>query len=88
MPKQGQQLISELKTLVLETVQGFEECHPGKSGVTYRQIQDVAELDLELPAHNGWLTWSILSALCEDGLIESEKRGRYLYWKLAAAGKK
>jgi len=83
MRSQGKKLISELKSHVLEVVKGIPECQPGGKGVTYRDIQDLAGLDLNLPVQDGWLTWSILAALHEDGIIESEKRGRRIFWRLS-----
>lgn len=84
MQTKGRRLISELKAHVLENMKGIEQCQLGRQGVVYREIQDLAGLNLDLPAQDGWLTWSILASLREDGLVDAEKRGRRLYWRLAA----
>ena len=79
----GQKLIQSLKAHVLQTMDGIDECNPNGKGVIYRVIQDLAGLELELPAHDGWLTWSILSSLVQDGKVNALRRGRRLYWQLA-----
>jgi hypothetical protein len=83
MQSTGTRLISELKRQVLETMRGIKECQPDQMGVTYRTIQDLAGLALNLPKQDGWLTWSILASLNQDNFVNVEKRGRYLYWRLS-----
>jgi hypothetical protein len=83
MESTGKKLIHELKILVLQTMRGIPECAPGGHGVRYRVKQDLADLSLELPAHDGWLTWSLLAALVEDGQVEVRRYGRRLYWILS-----
>jgi hypothetical protein len=84
MQATGIRLIKELKNQVLDTMQGIDECKANGSGCTYREIQDLAGLSLDLPAQDGWLTWSILSSLNQDGKVEIIHRGksRRLYWRL------
>jgi hypothetical protein len=83
MESTGKRLIRELKSHVLQCMRGIQECEAGGEGVRYRVIQDLADLGLELPAHDGWLTWSILAALAKDGQVEVRRDGRRLYWMLA-----
>lgn len=78
----GLQLVADLKRHVLATMAGMPECRPAiGSGSGSALIQDLADLDLDLRAHNGWLTWSVLMALIDDGLVEvvpgTESRRRY-----------
>jgi hypothetical protein len=61
---------------------GMDECKPGGKGSSYSGIQDLAGLNLDLPKQDGWLTWSILASLREDGKVESIYQGRRLYWRL------
>jgi hypothetical protein len=83
MESTGKRLIRELKFLILQTMRRIPECAPGGRGVRYRIIQDLAGLELDLPTHDGWLTWSLLAALVEDGKVEVSRDGRRLYWKLS-----
>ena len=83
MESSGKRLIYELKSLIVQTMSGIPECAPGGRGVRYRLIQDLAGLELALPAHDGWLTWSLLAALVEDGQVEVRRDGRRLYWTLS-----
>lgn len=83
MQSKGKKLISELKSHILEVMKGIPECQPGAKGVSYRVIQDLSGLDLNLPAQDGWLTWSILASLRDDGIIELEKKGKRIFWRLS-----
>lgn len=83
MESTGKRLIRELKLLIVQTMSEIPECAPGGRGVRYRRIQDLAGLELELPDHDGFLTWSLLSALVEDGQVEVRRDGRRLYWTLS-----
>ena len=86
MQNAGARLVSELKAHVLRAMQGIAECEPGGHGVTYRVVQDLAGLGLHLEAQDGWLTWSILASLKQDGKVEAVSRGtRRLYWRLTSA---
>ena len=84
MQSAGEKLIKDIKNHVLDTMLGISECKENSSGVTYRDIQDLAGLALNLPAQDGWLTWSILSSLSQEGKVEAIHRGksRRLYWRL------
>lgn len=82
MQGKGKRLIQELKTLVIDVMKTIPECGTTASGCPYSEIQDSAGLDLNLPAQDGWLTWSVLSALAIDHRVESLKKGRRLYWRL------
>lgn len=53
MESTGKRLIRELKSLIVQTMSGIPECAPGGRGVRYRLIQDLAGLELALPAHDG-----------------------------------
>ena len=83
MKGKGRNMIQGLKAHVLQTMDGIDECNPDGQGVRYRVIQDLAGLELELPAHDGWLTWSILASLVQDGKADALRKGRRLYWRLA-----
>ena len=85
MQNAGGRLVSELKTHVLRAMQGVSECEPNGQGVTYRVIQDLAGLGLHLTAQDGWLTWSILASLKQEGKVETVSRGsRRLYWRITS----
>ncbi len=85
MQNAGALLISGLKAHVLSAMQSIPECEPRGQGVTYRAIQDLAGLGLHLAAQDGWLTWSILASLRQEGKVETAPRGsRRLYWRLTS----
>ncbi len=85
MQNAGGRLISELKAHVLAAMQGIPECEPRGRGVAYRAIQDLAGLGLNLSAQDGWLTWSILASLKQEGKVDAVNRGtRRLYWRLTS----
>ncbi len=78
----GQELLGELKSHVLETMKALEECEPGVGrGLGYRAIEQSADLDLGLAGHDGYLTWSLMISLVEDGWVEvvpgTERRRRF-----------
>jgi len=83
MNSKGLKIISELKTHIVDVMNGIDECKPDNKGVSYREIEELAGLELNLSAQDGWLTWSILSKLNDEGIVIGEKRGRRIYWKLA-----
>jgi hypothetical protein len=61
---------------------GMPECRRlSGSGAGYRLIEDVADFDLGLEGQNGWMTWSLLISMVQDGTIEvvpgTERRRRY-----------
>jgi len=56
MQIKGNRLIEELKEHVISTMKYIDKCQPGNLGVSYREIEDLAGLALELPAQDGWLT--------------------------------
>ena len=88
MQGKGRNMIQGLKAHVLQTMDGIDECNPDGQGITYRVIQDLAGLELELPAHDGWLTWSILASLVQDGKVEALRKGRRLNWRLVSKEEK
>lgn len=78
----GRRLIQTCKDHILSVMRGMPECQSGVgTGAGYRLIEDVADLDLGLEGQNGWMTWSLLIAMVQDGAIEvvpgTEKRRRY-----------
>jgi hypothetical protein len=79
----GQRPVSEFKELILDTMISVEECHPGRCGLTYREIENLAGLNRDLSDQRAWITLSVLQSLREEKLIDAEKRGRYLYWTLS-----
>ncbi len=85
MQNAGARLVAELKAHVIQAMQGMPECDPRGPGVTYRAVQDLAGLGLNLPAQDGWLTWSILASLKQEGKVETVPRGtQRLYWRLTS----
>lgn len=82
MEESGHKLIDALKTHVLETMSGIPECAVGGNGTTGRSIEELAGLGLDLPSQNGWLTWSILMSLVDDGKVEVLRPGRGMKWRL------
>jgi hypothetical protein len=82
MQNKGRRLIKDLKEHVISVIEGINECEPGNLGVSSREIEDLAGLALELPSQNGWLTWSVLSSLNQDGLVEAVRRKNRLFWRL------
>jgi hypothetical protein len=73
---QGSELIQALLVHILESMQYLPECRPGGTGEPNRRIEEMAGLNLELTEHNGWLTWSLLQRLEQDGKIEVLRAGR------------
>lgn len=78
----GTDLIATIKSHVIDTMRLLPECQSGTgTGVGYRAIEMAADLDLDLRAHNRYLTWSVLVALAQDGAAEvvpgAERRRRY-----------
>ena len=84
MKDTGQRLILELKNHILRTMEQIGDCSPQGTGVSYRIIQDHAGLGLELPAHDGWLTWSVLASLVQDEQVDVIRDRRRLRWRLAS----
>ncbi len=82
MQTKGQRLIEELKIHILSTMKSIPECGPDGQGCSYREIQDLAGLNLDLSAQDGWLTWSVLAALAEDNRVEALRKKRRLYWRI------
>lgn len=78
----GAELIDELKQHVLRTMRGMPECAPGTGrGAGYRLVEEVAGIQVGLQGQDGWLAWSILVGLVQDGAIEvvpgTEKRRKF-----------
>lgn len=78
----GTKLLQACKEHVLETMKNMPECAPRSGGgAGYRGIEQAADFDLALDGQNGWLTWSLLIALAEDGKVEvvpgTERRRKY-----------
>jgi hypothetical protein len=74
----GDDILDHAKRHVLAAMAQMPECKWGDgTGAGSRTIEEAAELDLGLKAHNGWFTWSILMSLLQDGRIETvPSRGR------------
>ena len=78
----GPHLVATLKEHVLDTMRGMPECRRETgTGAGYRLIEEIAGLDVELQGQNGWLTWSLLMRLNQEGHIEvvpgTEKRRKF-----------
>ena len=82
MQSRGKKVVEELKTLILDTMKSIPQCSRNGDGCSYREIQNSAGLNLDLPAHDGWRTWSVLASLAQDGKVESLRRRRHLYWRI------
>ena len=82
MQNRGKKAVEELKTLILDTMKSIPQCGRDGDGVSYRDIQNSAGLNLDLPAQDGWLTWSVLASLAQENKIEALRRGRHLYWRI------
>lgn len=46
------------------------ECHPSGTGLRNYEIEGLAGLGLQLARQNGYLSYSILHALVDDGKVE------------------
>ena len=80
--KSGAQLIEELKAHVIETMEGMPECRPGIGpGAGYRLVEEISGLGLDLQGQDGWLSWSLLMSMAQDGVVEivpgTERRRKY-----------
>jgi hypothetical protein len=77
----GDDLIGRCKHHLLETMRGMPECSPGGAGAGSRLIEEAADFDLGLRGQNGWLTWSLLISMVEEGDLEvapgTEHRRKY-----------
>ena len=82
MENKGKKMIKELKIHILDTMKSIPECGSDESGCSYKEIQDLAGLNLDLSAQDGWLTWSVLASLALDQKVEALRRGRRLYWRI------
>jgi hypothetical protein len=82
MQSKGKKLIDELKALILDTMKSIPDCSRDGDGCSYRDIQNSAGLNLDLPAQDGWLTWSVLASLAQDSKVEALRRRRHLYWRI------
>ena len=78
----GERLIQQLKDHVLKTMAGIPECQSAGTGCKNKEIQDLAGLDLDLPAQDGWLTWSILMALVKEGKLETVNTKKPMRWRI------
>jgi hypothetical protein len=79
---EGTRLVKACKEHVLKTMGSMPECAPNTgTGAGYRAIEQEADFDLQLDGQNGWLTWSLLIALAEEGKVEvvpgTERRRKY-----------
>lgn len=66
----GEALIALCKTHVRETMAALPECAAEAAGLGNKAIEEAAGLGLNLPAKDGWFTWSILFALVLEGQVE------------------
>jgi hypothetical protein len=79
---QGTKLIDACKEHVLATMRLMPECRARSGqGAGYRLIEQTADFDLDLGGQNGWLTWSLIMALAQEGKAEvvpgTERRRKY-----------
>jgi hypothetical protein len=80
----GEQLLDSCKQHVVATMQSLDACRPNAEGLTNIELEKAAGLALNLAEHRGWLTWSLLMALSEEGKVEVLRRGkrRIRYFRL------
>ncbi|MGH9437384.1 MAG: hypothetical protein ACRD22_05670 [Terriglobia bacterium] len=81
----GEKLLGDCKEHVIAIMRTLPPCQPGGDGLTNMQVEKAAGLGLNLPEQNGWLTWSLLMALAEEGKVKILRRGkrRVRYFRLA-----
>lgn len=67
-----------LKQHLIKTMKSLPECHPRGPGAGNKDLEEAAELGLELPYQDGWLTWSLLHSLLHEGIVEAvaTRRGK------------
>jgi len=73
---QGAALVERCKGHVLATMRALPECAPGGSGLKNKALGRAAGFGLNLRQHDGWLCWSLLTALAEEGKVEVVRRGK------------
>lgn len=63
------------------------ECAPSGSGLRNKDLERAAGLGLNLSQHDGWLCWSLLMALVDEGKVEVVRRGKgaIRYFRLKAS---
>ena len=66
----GTEIIKMCEDHVLSTMASLAECQPGAKGLGNREIEEHAGLALSLPYQDGWLTWSLLHYLVQQGRFE------------------
>ena len=86
MERNGRNLLRDLKHHVLGTLAGLAGCDPEGAGAAGRAIKAGSGLSLSLPSQDGWLTWSIVVALVEEGAVEELLQGKRRQWRLTQSG--
>lgn len=66
----GSQLIEVLKQHVLATMRLVADCQPGGEGRGNVEIEQLCDLALYLPSQDHYVTYSLLCALIQEGVVE------------------
>ena len=86
MRKRGEWLIEECKQHLIDVMGTLEECQPGSRGGRNSDIERAAGFAIDLPDQKGWLAWTLLNDLAEEGEVEVVREGRIRRYRLLADG--
>lgn len=64
MSRRGPELIEETQRLVISALEGAPE------GLTNAELDEAVQLNLPIPSHRGYITWTILQYLIQCGKVE------------------
>jgi hypothetical protein len=79
----GDEILQLAKEHVLQTMSTMPECRKTfGDGAGSRLIEQKGDLDLLLRAQNGWLTWSLLMSLLQEGRVELVQGNRLKKFRL------
>ena len=83
---QGNALVEKCKGHVLATMRALPECAPSGPGLRNKDLERAAGLGLNLSQHDGWLCWSLLMVLVDEGKVDVVRRGKgaIRYFRLKA----
>lgn len=72
--RRGEELMAEATKLVVETLRGSPE------GLTNAEVDERTGMNLPIPKHRGYITWTILQHLVQAGRVRKEgKRYRLVH---------
>ncbi len=72
----GKELVGRCKKHLLATMRKLPECAASGPGLRNKEIEKAADFSLDLPQQDGWLTWSLLMSLLEEGEVGVTRRGK------------